>query len=428
LRLREYELALEQFEAALALDPEDLVSRQQKGVCLRRLSRRAEAEEWIRDIVRDHPKDPESLALLGRLAKEDWLARWERSGSNPNALTTRAARFQPLLHEAIERYRDAFQADLHHYYSAANAATLAELAEHLHVSRWTPDTRRQLRDAAVWSCLAALARNPHDHWARASLAELGLIAANDEKYLESYQHAVVAAAGDWFALDSIRQSLAMLSALGFLPDRVGPAMELVDEELSRASRPPRHVFLFTGHMIDKPDRLNPRFAPDKEPLVAEAIATKLDELGAGPEDIAVCSAACGGDILFAEKALDRGVRLQVHLPFPEADFLRASVSFAGENWTRRFYAVREQKLTSTRVLPRELGPGPEHSNAYSRNSVWQLFNALAMGADRVRFIYFWDGQEGDGPGGVRSTLRTVEHYLGRTYRLDPADIYGARNQ
>jgi hypothetical protein len=34
--------------------------------------------------------------------------------------------------------------------------------------------------------------------------------------------------------------------------------------------PPRKVALFSGHMIDAPDRAKPRFPADKEPIAARA--------------------------------------------------------------------------------------------------------------------------------------------------------------
>ena len=92
---------------------------------------------------------------------------------------------------------------------------------------------------------------------------------------------------------------------------------------------PRYVFLFSGHMIDAPDRKSPRFPADKESAAARAIAGKLDELGAGPTDIALCSGACGGDLLFAETCLVRGVHLQIRIPFDEATFGDRDEMFVG---------------------------------------------------------------------------------------------------
>ena len=103
---------------------------------------------------------------------------------------------------------------------------------------------------------------------------------------------------------------------------------------------PRIVLLFSGHMVDAPDRETPRFPPAMEPDVAASIERTLDALGPTGDDLAVCSGACGGDLLFAEAALKRGVRVELYLPFDEATFVGRSVDFAGADWHARFDAVR----------------------------------------------------------------------------------------
>src|SRR5882757_3497110 len=87
---------------------------------------------------------------------------------------------------------------------------------------------------------------------------------------------------------------------------------------------PRQVFLFSGHMVDAPDRSPPRFPPDKEPLAAAAIDKLLDELGAGTTDVAISSGACGGDLLFAESCLQRRLRVEIYLPLMQEEFVKES--------------------------------------------------------------------------------------------------------
>ena len=41
---------------------------------------------------------------------------------------------------------------------------------------------------------------------------------------------------------------------------------------------PNIVVLFSGHMIDAPDRKTPRFPPDKEPVAAAAIVDALAQM------------------------------------------------------------------------------------------------------------------------------------------------------
>ena len=50
---------------------------------------------------------------------------------------------------------------------------------------------------------------------------------------------------------------------------------------------PRRVFVFSGHLMDTPGRTPPRFPPALEPAAAHQIGLALDQLGAGPDDLAL---------------------------------------------------------------------------------------------------------------------------------------------
>lgn len=181
---------------------------------------------------------------------------------------------------------------------------------------------------------------------------------------------------------------------------------------------PRYVFLFSGHMIDAQDRREARFPPKKEGKAAEALARKLDKIGAGQKDLALCSGACGGDILFAEASIHRGLRLEIRIPFDEPTFLKNSVTFAGESWRDRYDAVKNNRLTTLFMMPEELGLTPADANPYERNNLWMLYTALSMGPEKVRFICLWDGKGGDGPGGTKHMHDEVLNRSGQVYVID----------
>ena len=63
MSLGQSSFALEQVEKILALDPEELQSRQLKGVLLGRLKETDAAKEWLEGLVRDHPETAENWAL-----------------------------------------------------------------------------------------------------------------------------------------------------------------------------------------------------------------------------------------------------------------------------------------------------------------------------------------------------------------------------
>ena len=198
----------------------------------------------------------------------------------------------------------------------------------------------------------------------------------------------------------------------------------------QSRKSPGQVFLFSGHMIDAPDRPLPRFPADKEDIAAARIGEALDALAASPSDLALAQGAAGGDILFGEACLARGVSLQMLLPLPEPEFIATSVlpCCAGESWRARYLALRERLALPPRILPDALGPLPRDregkpGDPYERCNRWLLDTALAQGADRLRFICLWDGGGGDGAGGTAHMVKEVARRTGQVTWLDTRALW-----
>jgi hypothetical protein len=169
-------------------------------------------------------------------------------------------------------------------------------------------------------------------------------------------------------------------------------------------------------MIDTPDRTTPRFPAAKEPLAAQKIAEALDKLGANADDLALTQGACGGDILFAEACLQRGVKLKLLQPFEEPVFIQKSVLPSGEIWRERYFKIKPQ--AQLKAAPIELGLPPKDINPYERCNLWLLYSALACGIDKVQFICLWNGEGGDAPGGTAHIYKEVNDRTGQVTWLD----------
>jgi hypothetical protein len=165
---------------------------------------------------------------------------------------------------------------------------------------------------------------------------------------------------------------------------------------------PAKVFLFSGHMADAPGRALPRLPFDKMPACGRRIHALLDQLGASATDLALTQGSSGGDVLFAEACLARGMRLQLLLPHAEETFIKGSllVSCHGEQWRERFLALKRHPDTTIEIhaeLPAEqqsTGSMATGENAYARCNRWLLARACGFGIDRLRFICLWDGAPG----------------------------------
>jgi len=192
---------------------------------------------------------------------------------------------------------------------------------------------------------------------------------------------------------------------------------------ARTAASPGKVFLFSGHMIDAPGRPAPRFPASAEGQARRVIATALTGLGAAPGDLAICGGACGGDLLFAEAALERGAALELYLPFERDAFIASSVEFADADWRARFLAAAA-RATAVHLMPRErppLGPGQD---PYAQANLWMIEAATRFGPGRVEFLCLWDGQGGDGPGGTAHMIARLESRAAHVHRLDASALAG----
>ena len=431
LSLGQFAFALEQFDKALDINPDDLKSAQKKGIMLGRLNKSAQAEQWLRTLSIKHPHDAETWALLGRIEKDRWISLWREENKNPQAMRDDAACENTQLNEAIEAYRQGFIEQPESYYAGINALTLIYLLSHLQGYSDHENELEAMAGGVRWAAISELTKeavNQPNYWARVTLADLELL-VNDAATIEkAFKYAITAARQDWFALDSSRQQLKILQDLGFRPTEVATAIALFDRAIARIEKPkkdwqPRKVFLFTGHMIDTSERETTRFPKEKEPAAVDAIRNQLAALGAGPEDLALCGGACGGDLIFAEAALELKLHLEARIPFDIPEFLQNSVSFAGDNWRDRFYQVKQNPNTTLLIMPDELGQLPENANPYERNNLWQLYSALSRGAEKVHCLCLWDGKGGDGPGGTKHMHDAVKQRSGQVYVLDTKTLF-----
>jgi hypothetical protein len=162
--------------------------------------------------------------------------------------------------------------------------------------------------------------------------------------------------------------------------------------------------LFTGHMIDKPDRLKPRFPASLEEAARDRIAQAIAPFSPGKagssEPVAgFASGARGGDILFHERCRAHGVDTTIILAFPPEVFVHTSVEIVPDDaWTKRFWHL----WNTSEESQREVMNLPVSDDAYRACNARLLERALAYGD--VHMIALWDGEEGDGPGGTADLI------------------------
>lgn len=431
-RAGRFDFALEQLERGLDIEPDNLKCLQEKGMCLQRLAI-ADAPGYTLDRARNHydnalklyPGDAETCALLGRIDKDAWIDAWRQPGRTPEQMRADACDEEALLCEAIHSYEKGFRSNPGHYYSGINTLTLMHVYRHL-----TCGARYDREMAVLAGAVRFAAECETDErqlfWARATLGDLEVLVGTADTVKAAYKEAIAKNEKDWFALNSCRAQLQLLADLNFQPANVQAGIATLDRALQKLKKPPeqwepRQVILFSGHMVDAPDRPSPRFPNEIVPVAAQKIAEALDQLGANPDDLAFTQGACGGDLLFSEACFERGVKVNWLQPLREPDFIQDSVVRGSEMWRQRYYDAKNKLAAPIRCAPDALGPPPPKSHAaypYERCNLWLLYTALAHGVRKVRFLCLWNGEGGDGPGGTAHMYNEVNRRTGRVTWID----------
>ncbi len=174
--------------------------------------------------------------------------------------------------------------------------------------------------------------------------------------------------------------------------------------------PEQHIILFTGHMIDKPDRPNPRFPASKEGVARKAIEQKLRQATSNSQKkyFGIAGGACGGDILFHEIAWELNIPTAVYLAYPKEEFIKHSVEFANKDWVQRYHNICDRCPVHILPAPPAFPNDSSELDIWERSNRWMLDKALQNGGDHMTLVALWNGEAGDGTGGTAHMVNTTE--------------------
>jgi tetratricopeptide (TPR) repeat protein len=386
-------LAYEVFAAGLGKTPGSLNLRYQEALTLVRLGAHARSLEIATALSSEKIEDPQLftdvLGLIARLNKDLAL----------DAASSREKK--RYLELALTSYQDAYERSQTGMksYPAINAATMAMLLGKTAVAtklakEARKHARAELRHAASSS-----------HWQVATIAEACFVLAEMDEAQQHYEEAVRLAGRRFDDIGSMRRNARTLAA------HFKDAGDWVEEVLRIPS-----VVVFTGHMIDSPDRDRPRFPPGLEQSISAAIETELERLNAG---FGFAGAACGSDILFLEAMAKRG-HIRIVLPFAAEEFVKTSVATQPRGrWTERFNVLLDhaEQVQVVSGAPSDWG-----------GIVFEYANLLLLGLARLRSraldtelvgLAVWDKNPGDGPGGTAETVKSWRQHGVKVVEISP---------
>jgi class 3 adenylate cyclase len=373
LRMGESFLAFDITVEGLVAFKDDLRLVQLQALSLARTGATRRANALLDHLRRAGHQDEETLGLLARTHKDFW-----QFATDPDEKRRH-------LKQSFDLYLDSYQKNKG-YYSGINAATTGLLYGE-------KDVARSLAKEVLETCESTLEVIGPDsgerYWLEATLAEAALILGDLAKAEKYYLRGSQDSGMSTVVVSRTRsQARLLLEYITGDPYKLDHCFVL-----------PR-IAVFSGHMLDRPERKVPRFPHTIEDEVRNEVKSKLDSLNA---QVGFSSLACGGDLIFAESLLERGGEVNIVLPFRKEDFKRASVEILpGSDLGERFERVLQN--ASTVVVLNEAGD-PNDAAAFEfcnqALSGLALLKSRFLGMD-VAPMVLWDGKRGDGRGGTQS--------------------------
>jgi class 3 adenylate cyclase len=389
LRAGEPLLAFDVTREAVSLWPQDLDLLVLEGLALARSRATWRANALLAGLYAAGHRDEETVGMLARTYKD----LWEEAG-DPALKHQYLVRAEALYSESFASGRTA------RYWSGINAATLQLLLGDVTSAA---GIAREVQVSCERTLSVGTLKPGEHYWLEATLGEAALILDQLDAAGAHYTAAAALASKDLGDRASTRRNARLIL------EARGRDLQLLEQWL-----PAPVVVVFTGHLIDAPDRPIERFAASSEHAVSELIRRYVAEVRA---KVGFSSAACGADILFLEAMLELGGEINIVLPSDTDSFVQQSVLPGGNHrWVERFQRVMK---AAKQVIHASQHTATEVYLAYANVLMFGLAKSRARGIDgRVRALAVWDGLPGAG-GGTASAIERWRSCGQSVHAIDP---------
>ena len=440
-KVQDFEAAKNCFEHVLQTLPDDIESNLALANVYERLSRSEKdpttylnlSNQALDRVARNSNTTQsdmvEAMSLKGRNMKTMWKHTFRGAG---NLEDRREAAFNMDLVDSYKAYAKAFDEDLNHFYSGLAALQTAFIVNELINGNddweyiFADDEEAgefkkgldagiaaymEIVPASINRSLKKLSRKD-DNWIWAKISECDMVfmkEPNEKRVVKRYTNVIKEKFA--FSWNAAKGQLILYETLGIKAKLARNIIDEVEKKITQQeaeTEKPLHIIMFAGHVVDRPDRAEPRFPPDKEDdvrnLIEAEIKAVLDE---DHRYLGLSSGAPGGDIIFQELCASLEVSTYFCIPFPKAEYSKEAYDVR-DAWRSRFLKLAHDanvmELSHTSGLPRWLHGSA--LNPWERGNNWVMEMALAADASKRTLIALWDKKDhGDSHGGTAHMVK-----------------------
>ncbi len=350
--------------------PNSLTLMQTQALSLAQSGSTEGAHELLNELISQGYDDPETLSILGRIHKDFWR------------ISTTPREKENELRLSYETYLKAFEKS-NNYYPGINAATMAVLGGNF-------DEAHALAKKVHAMCKEEESKD-QSYWLLATIAEAAFIKGDIAESRDYYSKASALAMNDQSSLCSIRKQARLLS--NFIKEDP----YLLDDCFNIGS-----VVVFSGHIIDHPNRPTPRFPADQEKAIKDELKKRIQAMNGA---FGFASAACGSDILFLEAMQELGHEIHIILPFAGESFKKISVDIIpNSNWAER-YEILIGNAASITYSSQDDYSGGAVDFEFANQVLLGIGNLKSLVLDTdLKALAVWDENPGDGMGGTADSV------------------------
>ncbi|HJN89448.1 MAG TPA: adenylate/guanylate cyclase domain-containing protein [Verrucomicrobiota bacterium] len=392
LKLGEAFLAYDIAREGLRVFAGDVRLLQLQALALARTGATRRASAILVELREQGRNDEETFGILARTHKDLWMIA-----------PTKEER-EHHLRRSLKDYLKGYECS-GGYYTGINAASMALVAGET-------ETAQRIANEVGILCEEGLAKagpaSPELYWLLATAAEAALVSGDLDSARINYTRATTESDPGAAEVSRTRgQARFLLQCHGEDEHALDDCFVL-----------PR-IGLFTGHMLDRPDRPAARFPAALEETVRTEIEACIERRDVR---IGYSSLACGGDMLFAESILKRGGEVHIFLPFDIETFIEYSVRLVPrDDLVERFHRVLDN-AASVRTLNDQGDPDDAAVYDYCNRVLAgaAILKSQFLGMD-ITPILLWDGKRGDGGGGTESVHNYWRDTIHHEVEIMPMD-------